>query len=1100
MSTFSLFDPSHTGSFYSNLKAAHTELAKKELFISYISLLYAKDEDAQNIIKGMAHGAEKFIAKIPRKDRIGTGKADTNTDTLIVEWEKDLKKTGDHARDQLKEYLVGNWNSGKPYEYTLIATDGLSWVRYAPNWSSPKKASISISLTDLELREIERFDLNPDTFAAFPLFLDAILFRDSERPLTPDAILTDFGDTSKVFINSMRTLQEIAEQVEADTELKTAFSQWRTFLSVAYGKFDDSPQMFMVHTYLSLFSKLLAYTVLVRKPVSTDAEVRKVLTGEAFLHLQIERFVEDDFFHWVADDRFFSKCAPVFRSINRALADYKFDAVKEDILKGVYQELIDLETRHALGEYYTPDWLCDQVVSHLNPQFPSRILDPACGSGSFLRAAITNLRRDNPNLSASEICSCIYGIDIHPLSVQIAKTTIILALSDLITRAKKPIALNIYLANSVLVPDEYADIFKSIYHISVDNKSYKVNLHGIGSDSKDFDALIDICAQIVEQNSNIVTLSEFSEIFLSNEDPRYSDWYQDLYPLYVGMKIAKIEGRDSIWKFIIQNSYKPVFLRGTFDYVIGNPPWFTYKSISNVKYQASLRELAERYGVLPRKVANLTHLEIAAIFLGHSSAYFLNDGGQLGFVLPRSFLTADQHDRTRDGSVKSLALTEIWDLKDVKPIFRVPCCVLFGRQERREDKKNANYSSGLAGKAGTGKLPRAEVPTDLADKLVSWTDATWHVNRIRMGKKGVKSAFSTRQLDFGGSVNAYFSQFAQGATLLPRSFFFVQELNGKALVSLDDDGTVATDNVLAIRTSDDAVATAKKPWNSVRLEGRIESRFVFRTAISQNVLPFTLINPPCIVLPVEIDKKTGAPSILSSNQLLAKGHRHASRWFHEAEQKWDENRTEKSAVQGNDLHWRLDYQRTLTNQNVKDKFVVLYTSSSKDASACVLDRSNENVQLDVPFIVDHKTYWVAVKSLEEAHYLCAFLNSGFVNDIIKDFQSTGLMGARDVHKTVLGVPLPKFNPRNNEHKELAGLSLGASAKAKHLIAGANSGQLGMNALGSLRNSLRRALRSEIASIDKIIVQLTGLKNLETLRKAKKRRKTVADQGTLPLED
>jgi len=36
------------------------------------------------------------------------------------------------------------------------------------------------------------------------------------------------------------------------------------------------------------------------------------------------------------------------------------------------------------------------------------------------------------------------------------------------------------------------------------------------------------------------------------------------------MQIAHNQGRDSIWKFILQNSYKPVFLMNRFDFVVGN--------------------------------------------------------------------------------------------------------------------------------------------------------------------------------------------------------------------------------------------------------------------------------------------------------------------------------------------------------------------------------------------------------------------------------------------------------------------------------------------------------------------------------------------------
>ena len=48
---------------------------------------------------------------------------------------------------------------------------------------------------------------------------------------------------------------------------------------------------------------------------------------------------------------------------------------------------------------------------------------------------------------------------------------------------------------------------------------------------------------------------------------------------------AKEAGRDSIWRFILQNTYRPFFLRNQFDFVIGNPPWLTYSQITVAEYQ-----------------------------------------------------------------------------------------------------------------------------------------------------------------------------------------------------------------------------------------------------------------------------------------------------------------------------------------------------------------------------------------------------------------------------------------------------------------------------------------------------------------------------------
>ncbi|MBK7818302.1 MAG: SAM-dependent DNA methyltransferase [Sphingobacteriaceae bacterium] len=142
------------------------------------------------------------------------------------------------------------------------------------------------------------------------------------------------------------------------------------------------------------------------------------------------------FFYWIKNERNFTNLKKVFRVIAQEISTFDFHDVEEDILKGVYQELIDLDTRHTLGEYYTPDWLCERIVKEFNFKASDKILDPACGSGSFLRAAIHRLKQLHPIISVEQINDHIYGIDIHPLSVQIAKTTLLLALGKEIINSK----------------------------------------------------------------------------------------------------------------------------------------------------------------------------------------------------------------------------------------------------------------------------------------------------------------------------------------------------------------------------------------------------------------------------------------------------------------------------------------------------------------------------------------------------------------------------------------------------------------------------------------------------------------------------------------
>lgn len=102
-----LFDSAQTEHLYHDLRRANSEAAKKERFLTYVTTIFRSDDKVQGFIRDMAMGAETSVANIIRDGRTARGRADSQTDAVIIEWERDLARTGDHARDQLKEYLEG---------------------------------------------------------------------------------------------------------------------------------------------------------------------------------------------------------------------------------------------------------------------------------------------------------------------------------------------------------------------------------------------------------------------------------------------------------------------------------------------------------------------------------------------------------------------------------------------------------------------------------------------------------------------------------------------------------------------------------------------------------------------------------------------------------------------------------------------------------------------------------------------------------------------------------------------------------------------------------------------------------------------------------
>jgi hypothetical protein len=361
---------------------------------------------------------------------------------------------------------------------------------------------------------------------------------------------------------------------------------------------------------------------------------------------------------------------------------------------------------------------------------------------------------------------------------------------------------------------------------------------------------------------------------------------------------VKEKGRDSIWKFIVQNTYKPYFLAHKFDYVIGNPPWFTYSSIKNETYQNILDSIATKYDVKPEKVANYPHLEIAAIFLAYCSSYFLKENCNISFVLPRSFFSADHHDNTRKGKSKGFRLQRIWDLEKVSPLFRIPSCVFFAN---RYNKKSTPINN-LDGIQFSGKLPEHNCNYFTAQQILKEEQVKYYYK-----KQGKSSAISTKKSSRNEQENPYKKNFKQGATIVPRCFYFIQ--------IEQEEPPDFIDRIINIKTSEAIEADAKKPWKGLKFNGKMESKFLFRTALAKSILPFALYHPDLVVLPITIQNdQHGEKKLIlnNSDDLRQDGLLNASKWFKNIEIIWDLHKTQKSKDMTN-LD-RLDFREVYMNK------------------------------------------------------------------------------------------------------------------------------------------------------------------------------------------
>ncbi len=135
-----------------------------------------------------------------------------------------------------------------------------------------------------------------------------------------------------------------------------------------------------------------------------------------------------------------------------------------DLLKDLYQSLMPRRIRAALGEFYTPDWLAELVLDEAGyAGDPSQgLLDPACGSGTFLVQALRRVggngrggRREPRSEKAGRLVQALAsmaGFDLNPVAAEAARANVVLTLAPILDALHAPVRLPVLCCDAVLAP------------------------------------------------------------------------------------------------------------------------------------------------------------------------------------------------------------------------------------------------------------------------------------------------------------------------------------------------------------------------------------------------------------------------------------------------------------------------------------------------------------------------------------------------------------------------------------------------------------------------------------------------------------------------
>ncbi len=906
-----------------------------------------------------------------------TGRIDTMWGATVIELKTDLRRERADVEARMPDYLAdAARRSSSPRPVTGIATDGATFIAY--------------QLLDGRLTELKQYATDPERPTELVAWLEPLLSDRADLLPETQVVAQAFGRQSLTFSRSRLTLDTLWAALKDDPEVRLKRDLWDGLLREAYGEDVGKDSLFLQHTYLTIVVKAIAARVL-DLPVD-DPE--RLLSGRALADEGIIGAVEADFFDWPLKLR---AGADLVRQVALQTARFRLSDVETDVLKVLYESLVDPDERHDLGEYYTPDWLAGRVVAEtVDEPLTQRVLDPACGSGTFLFHALRRLiaagqaARWNEKRIVESCAEQVRGMDVHPVAVTLARVTWLLALGRTLAGRPPKLTVPVFLGDAMQWNlRRFVDRTDVAIEVPGETRPLRIPL-GFAEEQVAFEAGLDELNRGLADNAtpeNVARALRRIEGASEEDADALAETFAQLQTLYRA-------GRNGIWTFVFRNLARPVWLSRAeqrADVIVGNPPWIVYRHLSP-GMKDRLREALRGYDLwVGGSLA--TQQDMCALFWARGAERYLKPRGRIAFVLPYAVLNAPVFAGLRGGRMGEarVRLTGAWALERVWPIFgaqsgssTTSTCVLFGRRQ-------------MAGAHPAeidqweGRLTRRDADETEAQQALTRSRVAWPRARTLVG------------------VSPYRARFRQGATIVPRRFFVVEPAPASRL------GRSAHAPIMQGRVG----RLDKHPWSTVQPpRGPVESEFLRQLVLGESIVPFRMLNTVTAVIPMS------GGTVLNAASARAGGHRHLAAWLADIEAKWIEHANK--AANGHPrmtLSAQIDHMRKLSCQGGPNSTTrVVYAASGTRLSAARLLNSDA--------VVEHKAYWASARSPAEAAYLTALLNSAAVVAKISDLQGIGEAGTkRDFDNLVWTLPIPEYDDTEQLHRDLADAAARAEAVA-----------------------------------------------------------------------
>ena len=885
------------------------------------------------------------------------------------------------------------------------------------------------------------------------------------RAVTADNLVEDFGHSAQIGNAMMAVLvSQLEKQLTAsgNNKIKLLFEEWRTLfgqvadLSAAQAaeirkSIPFSPALppdkmvaaalFAIHTYNAFIMKLLAAEIVAQYEltayrdfcehllVQNDNDLLDLLDSEVeqggfFDAARIIGFVEEAVFSWYADKSIIKKdrseLCKAIRPLLTQLALYRMDdlsaARSHDVLKSFYQALVPETLRKALGEFYTPDWLVDVTCDRANVSKwgTVRVLDPTCGSGSFLLEVIKRKREAatkaklSPNDTLSSILNDVWGFDLNPLAVQASRVNFLIAIADLVAATGAEVELPVLLADAVYSPARAPSKTEEFVEYGIGSAQANLNIilpAALAFDRGRLDSAFALMADAVlnEHPYKKVERQLIANKIISSKEATH--WRDALGSTYGQVLDLHKNAWNGIWFKIVRNFFWSA-VAGQFDLIVGNPPWVRWSNLPE-RYRERIKPTCEQYTIFsetPYHGGN--ELDISGMITYTVADKWLKPNASLVFVITQTHFQSPSSQGFRSFRINdkfNLIPECIDDLKRLKPFAKVANKTAIMHLRKVDHSKPPRYpvTYRVWDKA---KGKSASIPENLAKSAViaRVTHKDWEANPVNGGNSPWAVLPQGRFLDMAALQGE--SDWISGRKGV------TADLNGVYMVEIVNENS--TTGLVQVETRPEAGKIDIGPKRRFWIEPDLLYPLL-KGAADFSACEIHVRKQLYILVPNKGINAADYKAVEISVNALKQTKKYFSHYKNTLEKRSTYRLRQKNAP---------FYAVYNSGKYTFAPYKVVWAELSTTFEAAVLESANVPLAGNRPYVPDHKIYFADFTSKDMAHFVCGILNSKIVREYVESH--TIQIQVSNIFKHL---SIPEYDSKDPLHTALVALSKNAHA-------------------------------------------------------------------------